>query len=133
MAGLLDNISGALNDQQFQDDVATRAKRFAMIPDQSAYGAGQIPSEASLATMPWMDLIKLRKSLQSTQDQNAVAPYEHRAYMREFTSNPVDAAMNTALTLGYSPYKLATGEGRSEPQLSAIKHGLLGVWEGLTK
>ena len=129
MPGLLD----AFSDPQFQADVTARAKRFAMIPDQSAYGAGQIPTAEKLATMPWMDLIQLRKSLKSTQDQNAVAPYEHRAYMREYTDGPSQALANTGLTLGYSPYKLATGEGRSEPQLSAIGQGLLGVWEGLRR
>ncbi len=127
--GLLD----AFNDPQFRDDVTARAKRFTMMPGQSAYGAGQIPPEQALAAMPWMDLINLRKKLKTPQDQNAVAPYEHRAYMREFTDGPGQALVNTALTLGYSPYKMATGDGRSDPQLKSIGQGLLGVWEGMTK
>ena len=94
--GLLD----AFSDPQFQSGLVSNARRLAMVPEQSNYGAGQIPTAAKLASMPWEDLIQLRKTLKSTQDQNALAPYEHRAYMREFSDGPVDAAMNTALTLG---------------------------------
>lgn len=129
MPGLLD----AFSDPQFQSEVAARAKRFAMIPDQSAYGVGQMPPAETLAAMPWADLLQLRKTLKSTQDQNALAPYEHRAYMREYTTGPADALVNSVMTLGYTPYKVATGDGRSDPQLRGIGQGLLGVFEGLTK
>ena len=127
--GLLD----AIRDPQFQADLGARARAFAMMPDQSSYGSGGIPDQNALGKMQWADLIALRKKFANPQDQNALAPFEHRAYMREFTDGPASAIANAGLAMGYTPYKAVTGEGRSQPQLSSIGQGLLGVWEGLAK
>lgn len=124
MAGLLD----FLQDPQARADLANNAKVMAGM--QTATG---LPDENALSKMGWMDLLAMRKKFTGQDQQNVLAPYEHRAYMRENTSGPGEAIKNSLLTLGYTPYKALMGEGRSQPSIRAIGQGLLGTFEGLSK
>lgn len=96
-----------------------------------------IPPEHVLESMGWGDLLALRRRLKTREAQNRVAPYEHRAYMRENTQGSGQAALNAMLTLGYTPYKMATNWHlqKSDPMLSdasvnELRQGLTGVYEG---
>lgn len=127
------SVRDAVSDDQFQQDVVRNVRKLGLVPERSAYGAGAIPTEEALAKMSWVDLMALRKKLTSREDQNAIAPYEHRAYARENSPDLYSAAQNAVGSLGYTPYKAATGGSRSDPSLSEIGQGLVGVWEGLAK
>lgn len=81
--------------------------------------------------MPWLDLMELRASLKSREGQNLVAPYEHRAYARENTGSPLEAAQMGLMSLGYTPFKTFAGKSRSDPSFREIGQGLLGTLEGL--
>jgi hypothetical protein len=127
-AGTEPTIRGALKDPQFLASLSNNAKVMAGM--QTATG---LPDEQTLAKMDWPSLIDLRKKFTGQDQQNVLAPYEHRAYAREFTDGPIDALKMALFSTGYTPYKAATGEGRSQPSLRAIGQGLLGTWEGMTK
>lgn len=99
-----------------------------------------LPSEDQMAQMSWSDLIALRRKLKTRAGQNLVAPYEHRAYMREFTNGPGSAAVNAMLTLGYTPYKMMTNwynqksdPSLSDPSVNELRQGLIGVYEGMMR
>jgi len=124
MLGLLD----FLQDPQARQDMANNARVMAGM--QTATG---LPDEATLAKMDWPSLIEMRKKYTSQDQQNVLAPYEHRAYARENVNSPLDVLSMAALTLGYTPYKALKGEGRSQPSIRAIGQGLLGTWEGMSK
>lgn len=132
-SNLAKDVRGAATDPQFQQDVVRNVRRLGLVPERSPYGVGSIPSESDLAKMPWADLIALRKKLTSREDQNAVAPYEHRAYAREFSPDLYSAAQNAIGSFGYTPFKSITGGSRSDPSWSEIGQGLLGVLEAQTK
>lgn len=121
------SIGGAFKDPQFLSDLSNNAR--VMMGMQSATG---LPDKQTLAQMDWPSLIEMRKKFTGQDQQNVLAPYEHRAYARENVSNPLDALGMAAMTLGYTPYKAIKGEGRSQPSLRAIGQGLLGTWEGLS-
>jgi hypothetical protein len=65
-----------------------------------------------------------------------LAPYEHRAFAREFTrDNPWFAPAMPALPLGYAAMKAATAPFsndplRTPPSLSQIGQGMMGIGEG---
>lgn len=66
--------------------------------------------------------------------QNLIAPYEHRAFAREWTAeDPWIAAPSLAVaTPAYSLAKLLSAHGgRSEPSMAEITQGYQGIWEGL--
>ena len=99
-----------------------------------------IPDSNKLASMNWADLVALRRRLKTRAAQDAVAPYEHRAYMREFTTGPGSAAVNAMLTLGYTPYKMMTNwynqksdPSLSDPSVNELRQGLIGVYEGMRR
>ena len=120
----------AIADPTFRADVAKNARVMAGM--QSSEGLG-LPSEQAMAKMNWGDLLQLRKQHTSADQQNALAPYEHRAYTREYTNGPMDALQNVMLTGAYTPYKAATGVGRSQPSMKSVGQGLYGIWEGMTR
>lgn len=126
-------MKNALVSPEFWSAVGERANKLAMMPDSSPYGQGSIPTEDALATMSWPELYALRTKLKSREDQNAISPYEHRAYTREFTSGPTDAVQNFLSTMAYTPYKAVVGRTRSDPSLKQIGYGLMGIYEGLRK
>ena len=122
MPGLLD----FLQDPQARQDMANNARVMAGM--QTATG---LPDDQTLAKMDWPALLQMRKKYTEQDQQNVLAPYEHRAYARENTHSPTDLLSMAALSLGYTPYKAITGEGRSQPSLRAVGQGLLGAWEGI--
>lgn len=69
--------------------------------------------------------------------QQAVAPYEHRAYAREdVRENPMRALLYAAMIPGYQAAKAvgAIGEeGTTSPSMEQMKQGFVGVYEGLGK
>jgi hypothetical protein len=120
---------GAIADSEFRRDVVRQARKLTLLPETSPYGVGAIPPEDALAKMSWADLLALRRKLKSTADQNAIAPFEHRAYARESSGTTLSAIQNIVAT----PMYLPIGGSRSDPSLREIGQGLVGAWEGLTK
>jgi hypothetical protein len=85
-----------------------------------------------LGSMDHATLYAMRQYLQP-QQQNLVAPYEHRAFAREeVTQHPLMALPVAAGALAYQPYKMLMG-ARSDPSFNQMGQGLLGVGEGLKK
>lgn len=126
------NKLGAFRDPQFYADVMNNARMFGR--PLNVPTTRNLPSEDQLAIMPWEALYSLRsrKDL-STEDQNYLAPFEHRAYNREFTEGGAEGVQNALLTVGYTPYKMVTsGRTRSQPSFREVGQGLLGVVEGLS-
>ena len=88
-------------------------------------------SPENLARLDHATLYMAREGA-SLEDQNIIAPYEHRAFAREATQeNPLMALPISIATLLYQPYKALQGGSRSEPSWGQVKHGLIGVKEGL--
>lgn len=91
--------------------------------------------DSTLAALSHSDLYQLRE--QAAQDpttQNILAPYEHRAFAREWaTSDPLTAAASlTAAIPGYSIAKaLGAAQGRSNASLPELQQGFTGLGEGL--
>jgi len=142
---LAKRTAGALSDGEFRGGVLRQVKKLTLVPEHSPYGVGAIPPEEDLARMSWSDLLALRRKLRTTADQNAVAPFEHRAYARENSDTPAAALQNIVATPMYSAAKVANraadgvglklpiGGSRSDPSLREIGQGIVGAWEGLTK
>ncbi len=142
---LAESAAGAAMDPQFRQDVGRNVRKLGLMPEYSPYGVGAIPTEAQLAKMSWADLLALRKKLSSREDQNAVAPFEHRAYSREFSPDLYSALQNGVGALGYTGAKVAhqaadglgatlpIGGSRSDPSFREIAQGLVGVSEALAK
>jgi len=83
-----------------------------------------------LLQMSHAQLYSLRSKLPKEQ-QNLLAPYEHRAFAREAVSeNPWMSLPIAAGAFAYQPYKMLMG-ARSSPDLKQLGYGLLGVKEGL--
>lgn len=130
----IEAAKAAIPDKQFVDDVASSAAKMAGFPKKSQYGENGIPTEDELSKMPWLDLMELRSKLKSKEDQNAVAPFEHRAYAREQAAEGAYPALQQAVgSVFYTPVKAVTGGSRSDPSFREIGQGLLGVLEGLAK
>jgi hypothetical protein len=65
------------------------------------------------------------------EQQNLLAPFEHRAFAREAVQeNPLMALPIATGSLLYQPYKALMGS-RSAPAWNQVGQGLLGVGEGL--
>jgi len=83
--------------------------------------------------MNFNELWRLRENAPDKATQNLLAPYEHRAFAREATSENPLAALS--LALGIPVYQLAKILGqtnsRSDPSLEQVKQGYLGIGEGL--
>jgi hypothetical protein len=93
-------------------------------------------NDDDLAKMPWVDLISLRNKMTAPDQQEKIAPYEHRAYARENTNSPLDALQMALLVPGYQGYKLLRSfnpASRTSPSWKQLQQGLLGTWEGLNK
>jgi hypothetical protein len=66
------------------------------------------------------------------EQQNLLAPFEHRAFAREAVQeNPLMALPVAAGSLAYPFYKTLVSPGRSAPSFGQVGQGLLGVGEGL--
>lgn len=101
-----------------------------MTPQEIAAQLQQLGPDR-LKAMDWMTLLQARRHVPLEQ-QNLIAPYEHRAYARETVQHDPLAALGLAVgAIGYQPYKMLTGEGRSTPSMKTMTEGLTGVGEGL--
>lgn len=87
-----------------------------------------------LEKAPHSKLYQVREGA-SQEEQNLLAPYEHRAFAREVVQeNPLMALPVAAAIPIYAAGK-ATGiiKARSEPSLEEVKQGFIGLGEGLMK
>jgi hypothetical protein len=87
------------------------------------------------AGMSHSELMMLRNQYPGTSNmQNVLAPYEHRAFAREQAQNkPISTAITMPFLIpGYTAAKaLGLHGARSEPSLDQIKQGYTGLAEGL--
>jgi hypothetical protein len=68
------------------------------------------------------------------EQQNELAPYEHRAFAREWAQeSPVMAGLSLPFAIpAYSIYKaLGLSDSRSQPSLDEVIQGYKGLGEGL--
>lgn len=82
--------------------------------------------------MSWAELLEKRRQA-PPEDQERLAPYEHRAYARETVAEkPWMAPAFLMLTPGYQAYKALMGGGaRTKPSMEQLRQGLLGTYEGV--
>lgn len=114
------------------DDISSILSKVVGLPKKTAAGTKGIPDEGSLAKMSWEELLNMRRNPKLTrEDHNTIAPYEHRAYARENSTNPLEAMKLAIGSVGYTPVKAITGGSRSDPSLAEMVQGLTGVWEGV--
>jgi hypothetical protein len=89
-----------------------------------------------LARMGHLDLMALRNSVNGNPAaQSAIAPYEHRAFSREYVAeNPLSAPVMAVLPFGYALAKaVGAHSSRTKPSLEQIGQGVYGVGEGLSE
>jgi hypothetical protein len=66
------------------------------------------------------------------EQQNLLAPFEHRAFAREAVQeNPLMALPVAAGSLAWPLYKGLLSPGRSAPSFNQVQQGLLGTTEGV--
>lgn len=95
---------------------------------------------ADLEKLAHSDLVQLRdKNADNEQLQQLLAPYEHRAFSREWTKEqPLIAAPSLLFaTPGYYIAKklgfMSNGGTATPASLEQVKQGYKGIYEGLTK
>lgn len=93
------------------------------------------PSDEQLAQMNWQELMNLRnKDRANMPYQDAIAPYEHRAYARDdVAENPMKALLYAAMIPGYQAAKAVGAIHGTAPSIDQAKQGFIGVYEGLKK
>jgi len=85
-----------------------------------------------MASMPHSSLYQMRSRLPDREMQRVVAPYEHRAFAREWTQkNPLNALSLIPAIPGYQLYKMFTDQSRSGVDFNQIGEGYKGIGEGL--
>jgi hypothetical protein len=91
-----------------------------------------VNGDDELINKSWYDLIQMRKGA-SKEDQDRLAPYEHRAWAREYTKDNPEAVLTTpGMSLAYNLLKaLGLQSSRSEPSAKAVIEGTKGSIEGL--
>ena len=84
-----------------------------------------------LANLSHSELVRLRE--QNPELQDLLAPYEHRAFAREYvTENPLRALGMVGAIPGYQLYKMTGQSGaRSKPSMNQMLQGFQGTGEGL--
>ncbi len=89
----------------------------------------------TLATMSHSDIFQLRDAAsQDSAAQNIIAPYEHRAFAREWASkDPLTAAASLVAAIPAYTAAKAVGlqGGRSSASLPELTQGFTGLGEGL--
>ena len=88
-----------------------------------------------LASMGRHELQVMRKG-KSRKEQAALAPFEHRAYAREFAQDrPLAAAISLPVAIpAYTAAKaLGLTDARSPASLEEMKQGFKGLFEGLNR
>ena len=125
-----DRLLGILKpflDPQMQQDMGTNARNLFWMPDRTP--SPGLPTEEQLAKMDLGSIRQLRDKHKGQSDQNYLAPFDHRAYVREFGDN----ALEKAVIGGVSPVGYGLGKqaglinGRSNSSLMAVYQGLLGA------
>lgn len=89
-------------------------------------------TDEQLKRLPFSRLLMMRDEA-GPEDQVRIAPYEHRAFMREILQEKphLAPAMLVGL-LGYQPAKALGAIGaRTPPSWEQFKHGSLGYMEGI--
>ena len=83
-----------------------------------------------LGKMSHSDIYKMRMN---SPHQNMLAPYEHRAFAREWAQeSPFMAGVSLPFAIpAYSIYKLFGSNARSQPSMEEVKQGYVGLGEGL--
>lgn len=92
--------------------------------------------------MEWMaqashsDLYNLREKAETKEEQNLIAPFEHRAYAREaIQESPIPIAAAIGITAGIPGYQakkvLGMTNSRSDPSIEQMVEGFKGVAEGV--
>lgn len=104
--------------------------------------AGNQPKEIKLLPisemekMSHVELYKARTNAKTPEEQKHIAPYEHRAFAREYVEeNPVTGAIGLAVAIpGYQAVK-ATGAigSRTGVDTKQMVEGYRGIGEGLSK
>jgi hypothetical protein len=91
-----------------------------------------LPTEEDMISMNWQDLYNLRQG-KSPEEQNRIAPYEHRAFAREYIKeNPEAAIVMPGMIYAYNIAKgLGISKGRSDAGPKAIAEALKGWLEGI--
>jgi soluble lytic murein transglycosylase-like protein len=91
--------------------------------------------EAALATSSHAKLSGLRNAAKTQEEQNEIAPYEHRAYAREtVTDSPLAAVPLAAMVPLYQASKAMGFENsRSEASMEQVSQGYKGIGEGLVE
>jgi hypothetical protein len=131
-----DKLMGVLKpflDPQMQQDMVTNARNLFWMPDRTPNPT--LPSEEQLAKMDLGTIRQLRDNNPGQSDQNYLAPFDHRAYVRDFGDNPIEKAVIGGVSpVGYGLGK-QTGliKGRSNPSWTAVYQGLLGALDKPTK
>lgn len=94
-------------------------------------------TDDQLATMPWSQLLQMRKSATDQAQQNRLANFEHRAYAREtVAADPKQALFLGAAIPAYQavkalPKAITGNQSRSDPSLAQAAAGFHGILEGL--
>lgn len=87
-----------------------------------------------LASMPHSELYQMRATQPNMQD--IIAPYEHRAFAREWaTQSPFLAGVSLPFAIpAYTASKyLGINKARSPASLEEMKQGYIGLGEGLAQ
>ena len=94
---------------------------------------GPYPRPEDMAEMSF-DHLRMLRDLAPPAVQATLAPYEHRAFAREYVGdNPLRALQMLGAVPGYQAYKGLFGGSRSAPSWDQVGQGYLGTWEGLAK
>lgn len=85
-----------------------------------------------LSKMDFGTLMRARELATDRSQQNALAPYEHRAFTRQAVyDNPLMALPLGLGAVAYQPYKAYKGLSRSDPSMTQVTQGIAGVVDGL--
>lgn len=139
MAGLL-----SVGPDQIIEELLARGATY----EQATAIARRI-EEQNLSEASFESMTRARNAPEAVNLQNALAPYEHRAYLREMSAdNPfLGAVAGTVMSPGYEALKtLPRGmqqglasmspafdvtRARSAPSMESVKQGLMGTAEGI--
>lgn len=103
------------------------------IIDDSDYEGGSAARDLKLAAMSHAELYTKRAKAPK-DEQDKLAPYEHRAFAREFAQeSPVKAAVSLPFAIpAYTAAKaLGVQKARSGASMEEMKQGFIGLAEGL--
>lgn len=92
-----------------------------------------MPSSDALATMTHSTLLRMRNQATTQEDQDRLAPYEHRAFAREYIKDKPEAAIiMPGMIMAYNVLRKAgVLKGRSDPNAKHILEGMKGYVEGI--